>query len=655
MTKSNVPELEGGEMMPTSSFPAPTTVVTGEANHAGGLKLLVLGQGLPSTYSLQPGKTMIGRSQDAAIRVDDESISRRHAVIHVGERLLIQDMGSLNGTRVRDRTLNNGETVEIQPGEAFEIGKVMAIVQRRAESGRPRKRIWPHGYFESRLEEECARRERTGGTFTLVRFHLDGTLPPGILESALDASLRVSDVAGNYGPGEVEVLFLDAAWDDVEMICDRFVTLMRAPRVKVNTGIAVYPSDGREASALMACANAKVRGAHVVDENVQLVQQGAMDRLRRLIDRVAKSDISIILHGETGVGKEVLAREIHKRSDRVGKPLVGLNCAALTETLLESELFGHERGAFSGAVSTKPGLFEVAEKGTVFLDEIGEMSLTIQAKLLRVLEERQVLRVGGLSPRAIDVRFLAASHRDLEAEVGTGRFRQDLYFRLNGITLTIPALRERTGEIEGLVTSFIADAARRSKRTEGVPMMSPESMSLLMGYAWPGNIRELRNVVERAVLLCTDNVITPEHLPAEKMATMTARAMRAPPPDLRQTAPLGTPIPHPARAFNTIATTRASQRVPGPEHGFVEDDDLPPPSRPTPRRPSLPEETHAPAPAPQAQLKGAVQDFERERILEALQKSGGNQTTAAKILGISRRTLLNRLDSYNLPRPRKGS
>jgi transcriptional regulator with PAS, ATPase and Fis domain len=323
---------------------------------------------------------------------------------------------------------------------------------------------------------------------------------------------------------------------------------------------------------------------------------------------------------------------------------VGLNCAALTETLLESELFGHERGAFSGAVSTKPGLFEVAEKGTVFLDEIAEMSLSIQAKLLRVLEERQVLRVGGLAPRPINVRFLAASHRDLEAEVTVGRFRQDLYFRLNGITLTIPPLRERTNEIDGLVTSFAADACKRSKRAT-IPRLTKEATMLLKQYAWPGNIRELRNVVERAVLLCNDDLITPEHLPAEKMKAMTSRAWRAPTPDFRQTAQLHTPVPPPQPVYPQplVAATRAAPRAPGP--------DAEPITGP-PRPAAHMEDTRTPSPAP---LKGAVQDFEKDRILDALQRVGGNQTKAAELLGISRRTLLNRLDSYNLPRPRKGS
>ena len=377
----------------------------------------------------------------------------------------------------------------------------------------------------------------------------------------------------------------------------------------------------------------------------------AMERLTRLVQRVADSDISTIIHGETGVGKEVMAKEIHRLSPRIDKPFVGLNCAALTETLLESELFGHERGAFSGAVNIKPGLFEVADKGTVFLDEIGEMSLSIQAKLLRVLEQRQVLRVGGLSPRSIDVRFLAASHKDLKSEVAAGRFRQDLYFRLNGITVEIPPLRERVSEIEGLCLSFIADACRRNKRG-AVPTLSREATSLLARYWWPGNIRELRNIMERAVLFCSGARITAEHLPVERLQRHRV-----------------TSVPTPAQLSSPTAPPRPMARPSYPEQRRINDDDDDDDDAQTRRalrrtrpadlsraRPDHDEDvlpTLPPAARTADSLKEAVSDLERQRIIEALRTCGGNQTKAAEILGISRRTLVNRLDQYDLPRPRK--
>jgi two-component system, NtrC family, response regulator AtoC len=254
---------------------------------------------------------------------------------------------------------------------------------------------------------------------------------------------------------------------------------------------------------------------------------------------------------------------------------VRINCAAVAESLLESELFGYEKAAFTGAGQAKPGLIETAAGGTLLLDEVGELALPLQAKLLRVVEQREVMRVGALKPRAVDVRFLSATHRDLGAAVRGGTFRQDLYFRLNGITLRIPPLRERRGEIPALAQTFIEAAAKQLGQRS--PRISEAAMSRLEGHAWPGNIRELRNVIDRAVLLAADGIISPEHLLFDE----------------------------------------------------------------------------PPADGEQGTTPGASDDPERARILDALQRCGGSQTKAAQLLGISRRTLTNRLNALDLPRPRK--
>jgi two-component system response regulator AtoC len=248
---------------------------------------------------------------------------------------------------------------------------------------------------------------------------------------------------------------------------------------------------------------------HRVGQRV-LPSGSPMDRVRALLDRIAAGTISVLIIGETGVGKEVLAEAVHQRSPRASHPFVCLNCAALSETLLESELFGYEKGAFTGAERTKPGLLETANEGTVFLDEIGEMPLSTQVKLLRVIEQRQVMRVGGLAPRPIDVRFVAATHRDLPAEISAGRFRQDLYFRINGITLAIPPLRSRLSELESLTKIFLERGA--AALHVPVPQLAPEAAALLRAHRWPGNIRELRNVIERAVLLAAGGTVLPEHI-----------------------------------------------------------------------------------------------------------------------------------------------
>jgi DNA-binding NtrC family response regulator len=329
--------------------------------------------------------------------------------------------------------------------------------------------------------------------------------------------------------------------------------------------------------ALVVAVGASV-GASAEGRAALIVRDPRAGLASDVVQRVAASDVSILIRGETGVGKEVLARALHDRSGRSG-PLVGLNCASLSESLLESELFGHERGAFTGAVATKPGLFEAASGGTVFLDEVGDLPLAAQVKLLRAIETRQVLRVGGLRPIELDVRFLAATHRDLAADVARGAFRQDLYFRLNGLTLVVPPLRERKEAVPLLAQEFLTEAATRAKR-KTVPRLAAAAVAALARHAWPGNVRELKAVIERAALLSGGDEITARHI-----------VLDAPAP--------------------------------------------------------------APAPAPPAAQGSPEDSAERDRIVAALEQCSGNQTRAAKVLGISRATLVHKLDVHRIPRPRR--
>jgi DNA-binding NtrC family response regulator len=336
-----------------------------------------------------------------------------------------------------------------------------------------------------------------------------------------------------------------------------------------------------------------------------------MKRAYEIAGRAAQSGISVLITGETGSGKELFAETIHARSTRRDKPLLRLNCAALSETLLESELFGHERGAFTGATQTKVGLLESNDKGSVFLDEIGEMPSPTQAKLLRVLEERTILRVGATKPRPIDVRFIWATNRDLRAESRVGKFRHDLYFRIAGVELSIPPLRRRTSEIEPLARHFLEQFCRRSGLP--IPQLSEEALAAMHRYGWPGNVRELKNVMERAPFLCGAGPILAEHIPLDDFNPDTGHF----PPEEQEATEVFAVA---AGISSAGGAVRSLERMPSPV----------------------------------ARPERVEQATERERIMHALEQCGGNQTRAARLLGMSRRTLINRLERLNLPRPKKG-
>jgi two-component system, NtrC family, response regulator AtoC len=556
--------------------------------------LLVIGPDVLANHPLPAKGTLaIGRAENADVRLTDPLASRMHARLHVGPGgiLEIEDLGSINQTRIREVALSPGERIAIAAGEAVTIGSTVLMVQESRNFTRPR-RLWPHEYFEARLEEEVARSQETRAPFAVMRLHLARDPGPAALVDAVAPGLRLPDMLAVYGPGEYEVLLPSTTAELAGAIAENLVERLSAAGVTARAGMARYPRDAFTPEQLLSLACERVRGGTGSASGrgaIVLVDPG-MQRVHQLAERAAAGNINVLIVGETGVGKEILAETVHRHSPRAKGRFLCLNCAAFAENLLESELYGHERGAFTGAIGAKPGLLETAPGGTVFLDEIGEMSIALQAKLLRVIETRQVTRVGGIKARPIDVRFVAATNRNLEAEVAQGRFRMDLYYRLNGITLQIPPLRERPAEILPMARAFVAQLAAEIGR-DRPPLVSPEAEDLLVSYAWPGNIRELRNVMERAVLLCVGGEIREEHLPVETMSN---------------NCPL---LPVPA--------------LPGP----------------------------APGEGPAA--PGA--EGERERILRALAACAGNQSRAAKMLGMARSTLVLKLDAYHLPRPRRSS
>ena len=297
-----------------------------------------------------------------------------------------------------------------------------------------------------------------------------------------------------------------------------------------------------------------------------------MKKIFKTLSLVSPTNATILIYGESGTGKELIARAIHKNSLRAGKSFITVNCAALPEALLESELFGHEKGAFTSALSRREGRFELANGGTIFLDEIGDLSLTTQAKLLRAIQEKEFERVGGMRTIKVDVRILAATNKNLAKEVEEKTFREDLFYRLNVVAIELPPLRERKDDIPLLAEYFLKKYSKENNRK--IEGFSPLSMDLLTRYSWPGNIRELENAIERAVIMCNSAWLLPEYFPDDIRANSSE--------------------------------------------------------------------------SPKGQSPSSIREMERKVILETLEKLGGNKSRAANALGISRKSLYNKLKEYGL-------
>jgi two-component system, NtrC family, response regulator AtoC len=546
------------------------------------LFLLVFGEQFSASHPVpSEGSVVIGRSAEADVEIDDKSVSRAHARLSMSFNsaneleLELEDLDSLNGTWIGDDRLAARVRVPIRTNVPMRLGSVTVIPQLR-----------------------------TGGTITsettnqgYVIIHVIGAAQQlrGIIESTIRSTDKVIELA----IGELEVILVDAD----EVVTDRLLRGMRLAierqSIDAKFGLARFGVDGRDPNTLSALAAERAHGAtdrETVEGGI-VIANDQMRTLHELIARVAAADISVLLLGETGVGKEIVAEMIHQRSARANKPFLRLNCSALTETLLESELFGHERGAFTGATQQKPGLLEVAEGGIVFLDEIGEMQPATQAKLLRVLDSKSVMRVGGVKLTKIDVRVVSATNRDLEHEVQRGTFRQDLLYRINAMSILIPPLRERPSEIEPLARHFMRTISARMGRRP--PQLSAAAIDMMHAYSWPGNVRELRNVIERALVFCGDEVAVSD-LPWEKMSGAVTGSGGG-----------GTTGRHTLPRMSTANIANADHEL------------------------------------------SAEEDDERRRIIAALDRCAGNQTLAAQLLNISRRTLIARIEKYDVPRPRK--
>jgi len=366
------------------------------------------------------------------------------------------------------------------------------------------------------------------------------------------------------------------------------------------------------------------------------------EAIRHLIERVASSSATVLITGESGTGKELVARALHDQSNRSGGNFVPINCAAIPKDLLESELFGHRKGAFTGAMSDRIGRFELAHGGTIFLDEIGDLSLDMQVKLLRVLQERTVDPVGGLKSVAVDVRVVAATHRDLEAEIEAGRFREDLYYRLNVLPLNTPSLRQRAQDVPALLSHF---AEQFAVNGQAPITFSVDFIEALKEYAWPGNVRELSNLVDRFNTLFSGQLLTSATVPS----SLLPKGLR-----ILQAERVSTPISDALEIVTPLNRSESQQSAnveslnpfanPVPPLAMDMHNDVEDIIMLAQGLPSLPPEGLS--------LKDRLADIERDLIVQALNRTNGNVSQTARLLNLQRTTLIEKLNKYDL---RQGS
>src|SRR5829696_8616158 len=625
-----------------------------------------------SAFELGEEALSVGRDSTNVVRLADSLLSRRHCrVEREGDRLLLTDLESLNGTfvngrPVREHALAHGDRVTIgescfifldgegEPPDApsnpvtlSDRGmqahstvrlKAEAALYLRPPEGEPRAGgetfagvardlallVRVSTSVNSVRETSELQRELLRLVFEAVPAERGAILLVGDggrvvsefgLDRAGDAS-RTVEVSRTIlrqvleeGAAVLAGDLIEGGFDAVESLrAARLSSLLCAPLVLYGRALgAVYLTAADPAThfdeghlqivtvicrvAAVALDNARrlerlesendLLRAEATVEHGMVGESAAMKRVYQFIARVAAADTTVLVRGESGTGKELAARALHTNSPRRERPFVAINCAALTETLLESELFGHERGAFTGAIAQKKGKLEVADGGTLFIDEVGEMPATLQAKLLRVLQEREFERVGGTRTIRVDVRVVAATNRDLEEAVRSGGFRQDLYYRLNVVSFEMPPLRERREDIPLLASYFVSKYAAKFKRR--VTGLSPEARACLTNYDWPGNVRELENAVERAVVLGSTDRVLPEDLPETVL-----------------------------------------DAAPGP---------------------SAPDAAAAP---PVTRYHDALREAKRQLILRALEQSSGSFTEAARLLGVHPNYLHRLIRNLNL-------
>lgn len=573
-----------------------------------------------TVFTLTQGVMIAGRIPQAEICLQDHQVSRKHAQFSTDlSETRVKDLGSTNGTIVNGKRIDKEQA--ISDGDEVQIGDTNFRFSIHNPIDGNKLGLNNHGYFETRFIEELDRAVRFKRNVSILMIGPklesheimqkvdDLTHRYPTVVNYLQKVIRGMDLLAHYGKYELELLLPETSKQHAVELAERITQEAKFDKdVAISVGVATFPEDGKTADILIEKSRKALRLSRdkKSDRVVQItedarrlmlsnkkeiiVRSEKMKELFELVERIAKSTITVLIQGETGVGKEVVAEALHTKSDRANQPLVSLNCAALTETLLESELFGHEKGSFTGADQTKIGLFETANGGTIFLDEIGEMPLKTQAKLLRVLQAKKIMRVGSNKEIDTDVRVVAATNRKLEEQVDKKLFREDLFYRLNAATITIPPLRERKEEIPYLSQTFVKQCSEEN----GLPSkeLSPEALDVLMKYNWPGNIRELRNTIERSVVISEGETIFKEAL--------TSRLTSE----------------YPVDRNNTSSSI----------------DDL--------------DDAHAATVV--GDMKEIVSGYEKDLIVNALKKAQWNQTKASEILNVPRRTLVSKIKKYKI-------
>jgi transcriptional regulator with GAF, ATPase, and Fis domain len=520
----------------------------------------IAGPSKGSSFPISVESFAIGREASNSLALEDASVSRWHAgVRYTGEECTLKDLNSRNGTfvngvPVRERVLENGDEIRIGRSVFLFVLSDYTALEPQAQPDvkdartssfmlRPEDSLFLKPAelanavaSDSRVATDLNALLRVTREITSVRevSELRSKLVSLVLEviPATDAVLILTD--DEPAASQLNSVAREALQTGTSVLSKGTFSYLAVPLAALDHRQGAIAAAGHRfdeghlqlltaigsmaalcfQNALHLCwlqgENTRLR-AEIISEHNMVGESPKIREVLRIVGKAAPSGATILIRGESGTGKELVARAVHSNSSRAAKPFIAINCATLSEALLESDLFGHEKGAFTGAIAQKRGKIELAEGGTLFLDEIGELAPLLQAKLLRVLQEREYERVGGTKTLKTDIRLIAATNRDLEAAVRESSFRQDLYYRLNVVTIPLPALRERREDI-GLLASYFAAkyAAKTQRRIAGI---SPEARLHLNAYDWPGNVRELENAMERAVVLGSSELILPEDLP----------------------------------------------------------------------------------------------------------------------------------------------